>query len=114
MLVTDAMPPVGMDDDASFELFGTQVVRQGDRLNAVTGELAGCVLDMNGAVNNSVDMLGVAREEALRMASKYPAEFIGQRQRGIFTIGAKADMVLLDQDNRVARTYIDGQLIYQA
>ncbi|CAM4015663.1 N-acetylglucosamine-6-phosphate deacetylase [Shewanella aquimarina] len=114
MLVTDAMPPVGMDDDASFELFGTQVVRQGDRLNAVTGELAGCVLDMNGAVNNSVDMLGVAREEALRMASKYPAEFIGQRQRGIFTIGAKADMVLLDQDNRVARTYIDGQLINQA
>ncbi|MCG9745626.1 N-acetylglucosamine-6-phosphate deacetylase [Shewanella sp. Isolate8] len=114
MLVTDAMPPVGMDDDASFELFGTQVVRQGDRLNSVTGELAGCVLDMNGAVNNSVDMLGVAREEALRMASKYPAEFIGQRQRGIFTIGAKADMVLLDQDNRVARTYIDGLLIYQA
>lgn len=114
MLVTDAMPPVGMDDNASFELFGTQVIRKGDRLNAVTGELAGCVLDMVGAVNNSVAMLGVSREEALRMAAKYPAEFIGHRQRGVFRVGAKADMVLLDQDNRVAQTYIDGHLVYQA
>ncbi|MFV7782863.1 N-acetylglucosamine-6-phosphate deacetylase [Shewanella marisflavi] len=114
MLVTDAMPPVGMDDNASFELFGTQVIRKGDRLNAVTGELAGCVLDMVGAVNNSVAMLGVPREEALRMAAKYPAEFIGHRQRGVFRVGAKADMVLLDQDNRVAQTYIDGHLVYQA
>ncbi|QYJ94872.1 N-acetylglucosamine-6-phosphate deacetylase [Shewanella spartinae] len=113
MLVTDAMPPVGMDDNASFELFGTQVVRRGDRLNAVTGELAGCVLDMIGAVNNSVSMLGVTHEEALRMAARYPAEFIGHRQRGVFTIGARADMVLLGSDNKVARTYIDGQLVYQ-
>ena len=43
MLVTDAMPPVGMEDETSFELFGTRVLRVGDRLNAVTGELAGCV-----------------------------------------------------------------------
>ncbi|GIU41946.1 N-acetylgalactosamine-6-phosphate deacetylase [Shewanella colwelliana] len=115
MLVTDAMPPVGMAQDASFELFGTQVVRQGDRLNAVTGELAGCVLDMIGAVNNSVNMLGLSLDEALRMAALYPAQFLGhEATRGAFTLGCQADMVLLDQHSRVARTYIGGELVYEA
>ena len=87
MLVTDAMPPVGMSDDASFKLFGTQVTRQGDRLNAATGELAGCVLDMVGAVNNSVAMLGLCHEEALRMASLYPATFLGlDQQLGLINV----------------------------
>lgn len=113
MLVTDAMPPVGMAQDASFELFGTQVVRQGSRLNAVTGELAGCVLDMMGAVNNSVNLLGLSLDEALRMAALYPAQFIGhQAQRGQLSIGAKADLVLLDQ-HKVQQTYIAGHLVYQ-
>lgn len=113
MLVTDAMPPVGMAQDASFELFGTQVVRQGSRLNAVTGELAGCVLDMMGAVNNSVNLLGLSLDEALRMAALYPAQFIGhQAQRGQLSVGAKADLVLLDQ-HKVQQTYIAGHLVYQ-
>ncbi|MCG9696007.1 N-acetylglucosamine-6-phosphate deacetylase [Shewanella sp. Isolate11] len=115
MLVTDAMPPVGLDDESSFELFGTQVVRQGDRLNAVTGELAGCVLDMVGAVNNSVNMLGIEFEEALRMASLYPAQFMGHdKQRGALKLGHSADMVLLDNARNVSRTYIGGKLVYQA
>lgn len=114
MLVTDAMPPVGMAQDASFELFGTRVIRQGDRLNAVTGELAGCVLDMAQAVNNSVNMLGLEFGEALRMASLYPAQFIGQDSvRGSLKVGKKADMVLLDQQRKVIRTYIGGKLVYQ-
>ncbi|QYK00587.1 N-acetylglucosamine-6-phosphate deacetylase [Shewanella psychrotolerans] len=114
MLVTDAMPPVGMAQDASFELFGTQVIRQGDRLNAVTGELAGCVLDMAQAVNNSVSMLGLELSEALRMASLYPAQFIGQDSvRGTLKVGNKADMVLLDSQRQVTRTYIGGKLVYQ-
>ncbi len=115
MLVTDAMPPVGLDDNASFELFGTQVVRQGDRLNAATGELAGCVLDMIGAVNNCVNMLGVDLEEAIRMASLYPAQFMGHdKNRGQLKVGYCADMVLLDNQHHVRRTYIKGKLVYQA
>jgi N-acetylglucosamine-6-phosphate deacetylase len=113
MLVTDAMPPVGMGDDTSFELFGTQVTRQGGRLNAATGELAGCVLDMIGAVNNSVAMLGLCLEEALRMASLYPTQFLGLGQQlGLIKPGYKADFVLLDSGNQVYRTYIAGNVVF--
>ncbi|MFB2732112.1 N-acetylglucosamine-6-phosphate deacetylase [Shewanella mangrovisoli] len=113
MLVTDAMPPVGMDDETSFELFGTQVLRVGDRLNAVTGELAGCVLDMATAVENSVKMLGLPLGEALRMASLYPAEFLGIAESvGRLAVGQRADLVLLDNQHRVLANYIAGNAVY--
>ncbi|QQX81522.1 N-acetylglucosamine-6-phosphate deacetylase [Shewanella sp. KX20019] len=115
MLVTDAMPPVGLDDAVSFELFGTQVLRVGDRLNAVTGELAGCVLDMAGAVKNTVSMLGLSAEEAIRMASMYPAAFLGiDKNFGSLDVGKRADMVLMTDEYKVQQTYIAGQLIYSA
>lgn len=113
MLVTDAMPPVGMDDETSFELFGTQVLRVGDRLNAVTGELAGCVLDMATAVENSVKMLGLPLDEALRMASLYPAEFLGIAESvGRLAVGQRADLVLLDNQHKVLANYIAGNAVY--
>ncbi|ABL99153.1 N-acetylglucosamine-6-phosphate deacetylase [Shewanella amazonensis] len=113
MLVTDAMPPVGMDDNASFELFGIQVVRQGDKLNALTGELAGCVLDMAGAVQNTVDMLGLPQAEAIRMASLYPAAFLGIDNRvGTLSVGKQADMVLLDDNGRCRGTWIGGRQVF--
>lgn len=113
MLVTDAMPPVGMDDETSFELFGTQVLRVGDRLNAVTGELAGCVLDMASAVRNTVNMLGLPLGEALRMASLYPAEFLGIADSvGRLAVGQRADLVLLDNQHQVLANYIAGNAVY--
>ncbi|ACJ30387.1 N-acetylglucosamine-6-phosphate deacetylase [Shewanella piezotolerans WP3] len=115
MLVTDAMPPVGLNDEESFELFGTEVIRVGDRLNAVTGELAGCVLDMAGAVKNTVSMLEVSPEEAIRMASLYPAKFLGiDKQFGSLEIGKRADLVLMNDEYKVQQTYIGGQLIFSA
>lgn len=112
MLVTDAMPPVGMADEVSFELFGTQVLRVGDRLNAVTGELAGCVLDMASAVNNTVNMLGLPLGEALRMAALYPAQFLGiDAHVGRIALGHKADMVVLDEQLRVQATYLAGNAL---
>jgi N-acetylglucosamine-6-phosphate deacetylase len=112
LLITDAMPPVGTDD-SSFELFGTQVIRQGDKLNAITGELAGCVLDMLGAVNNSVAMLGLPHSEALRMAALYSAQYLGLGEHlGLVKAGYQADLVLLNEANQVSRTYIAGKLVF--
>lgn len=113
MLVTDAMPPVGMEDETSFELFGTRVLRVGDRLNAVTGELAGCVLDMATAVNNTVNLLGLPLAEALRMAALYPAQFLGiDHKAGRLALGHRADFVLLDAHNKVQANYIAGRAVY--
>ncbi len=111
MLVTDAMPPVGTDD-TEFDFFdGRKVIRTGDRLNSTTGELAGSVLDMASAVRNTVNTLNVSLAESLRMASLYPAQYLGLSQKGHLRSGADADFVVLNSDLIVKQTYIGGQLL---
>ncbi|MBW8189425.1 N-acetylglucosamine-6-phosphate deacetylase [Neiella marina] len=112
MLVTDAMPPVGAEQP-SFRLYGQEIVRTGDRLNAQTGELAGSVLDMAGAVKNTVEQLGLPLEEALRMASRYPAAFARtDHLLGDLSSGKHANFVVLNSDIAVQQTWLAGERVY--
>lgn len=110
-LVTDAMPPVGADDP-SYELYGEVITARDGVLRNAAGVLAGSALDMVAAVRNSVTMLGVPLEEASRMASTYPAEFLGLGDRfGRIAPGYSADFVLLDSDLQVVNTWIGGEAL---
>ena len=111
MLVTDAMPPVGTDDD-SFPFFGSKVIRTGDRLNALTGELAGSCLDMIGAVRNTVTHLDISLEESLRMAALYPAQYMQQADMGLLTVGSKADFIVINNEIEVMQTWISGKQVF--
>lgn len=108
MLVTDAMPPVG-GDSPSFKLDGRRIECRDGRCATSDGTLAGSALDMATAVRNSVGLLGVPLEEALRMASSYPAAFLGlDRELGRIAEGYRADLVVLDADLSVRETWISG------
>ena len=108
MLVTDAMPPLGTDA-TSFQLYGATIHRRDGRLVTDDGTLAGADLDMAQAVRNCIGLLGLPREEALRMASLYPAEFLGMAdRRGRLAPGYQADLTLLDQGNHVLGTWVAG------
>ena len=112
MLVTDAMPPVG-SDETEFVLLGEKVTRQGDALRAGEGQLAGSILDMEGAVRNTVESVGLELEEALRMASLYPAEFLGISDRvGTIEAGKQADFLLLDDNLKVQSSWVGGSRLF--
>ncbi|HEX2137684.1 MAG TPA: N-acetylglucosamine-6-phosphate deacetylase [Microvirga sp.] len=108
MLVTDAMSPVGTDLRA-FPLFGRTVeVREG-RCVTADGTLAGACLDMAGAVRFMVRRVGVPLEDALAMASRTPAAFLGLAPaRGRLAPGSRADLVALGPDLSVGETWIGG------
>ena len=109
MLVTDTMPSVGAEDKR-FELQGQTIVVEDGRCANAEGRLAGSDLDMATAVRNAVRRLGLPLEEALRMASLYPAAFLGLEQRlGRIAPGFDADLVLLDQELEVRDTWIGGR-----
>ena len=108
-LVTDAMPPVGADDP-SYELYGEVITARDGVVRNAAGALAGSALDMATAVRNSVRILGLPLEEAARMASAYPAEFLGIGDRyGRIAPDYRADLVALDDDLQVVATWIDGK-----
>ncbi|KRA64366.1 N-acetylglucosamine-6-phosphate deacetylase [Caulobacter sp. Root656] len=108
MLVTDAMPTVGMADK-SFDLQGRHIRVVDGVCVDDHGTLAGSDLDMIGAVRNAVAMMGLSLEDAVRIASAAPAAFLGlAEQRGAIQAGQAADLVLLDEALTVRRTWIDG------
>lgn len=108
MLVTDAMPPVG-SPEPSFVLQGRTIHVKDGVCRDESGTLAGTGLDMATAVRNAVALLNLDLAEAARMASEYPAAFLGlDRELGRIAPGYRANLVLLDDDLRVTRTWIEG------
>ncbi|GAB0116935.1 N-acetylglucosamine-6-phosphate deacetylase [Acidisoma sp. 7E03] len=107
VLVTDSMSVLGTEAD-SFMLYGNRILRRHGRLEREDGTLAGADLDMAQAVRNTVTMLGCTPERALRMASTYPAAFMGLADRGRIAPGLRADLVLLSEDLTVRGTWLEG------
>lgn len=109
MLVTDAMPPVGADDP-EFVLNGEPIFIKDGVCQTAQGVLAGSALDMASAVRNAVQLLGLPLEEAARMASTYPAGFLGLgASQGRIAAGYQADLVALDDTLHVQQTWIAGE-----
>jgi N-acetylglucosamine-6-phosphate deacetylase len=109
MLVTDAMPSVGSERQ-SFLLQGRRIeVKEGVCVDE-NGTLAGSAIDMASAVRNSVELLGLPLEQAARMASTYPAEFLGLgAELGRIAPGYRANLVLVDEGINVVETWIEGE-----
>jgi N-acetylglucosamine-6-phosphate deacetylase len=108
MLVTDAMPPVG-SPATGFVLQGRTIHVADGVCRDDNGTLAGTALDMATAVRNAVHLLDLDIAEAARMASEYPAAFLGlDRELGRIAPGFRADLVLLDDQLQVRRTWVEG------
>ena len=109
MLVTDAMPSVGTEN-TSFTLQGRKITVAGTVCVDEEGRLAGSNIEMASSVRNAVSMLGVSLADAARMASTYPAEFLGLgAHMGRIAAGYRANLVLVDENVTVLETWIDGK-----
>ena len=109
MLVTDAMPSVGTEN-TSFTLQGRKITVAGTVCVDEEGRLAGSNIEMASSVRNAVSMLGVSLADAARMASTYPAEFLGLgAHMGRIAPGYRANLVLVDENVTVLETWIDGK-----
>lgn len=108
ILVTDAMSTVGAKDK-SFELNGETIVAHNGRCENAAGSLAGSDLDMNSAIKNAVTFAKISWQEAVRMASLYPATALGLDDTlGRIKSGYVANFALLDSQLNVTSTWING------
>ena len=110
-LVSDAMPPAASDNPKPFKLYGEAVRVENGRCVNSEGKLAGSSITLADAVKHCVNNIGVDLAEALRMASLYPANFLGiDRQFGKLLPGYAADVVMLDKVLNPVKTWISGGL----
>lgn len=108
MLVTDAMPSVGMVDK-NFTIQGRPIRVVNGVCVDENGTLAGSDLDMASAVRNAVQLTGLDLADAAAMASTNPAAFLGlDKELGRIAPGYRANLTVLDHGLKATRTWIDG------
>ena len=107
VLVTDATA-ASARADGSYVLAGVALdVRDGAVRNEA-GELAGSALTLDAAVRNACE-LGVDLAEALAAATETPARLLGRRDLGRLAVGARADVVVLDDALGVDAVLLGGE-----
>ena len=106
------MSPTGTDW-TEFVLTGQTVYRKNGALRLADGTLAGADLTMIDAIKFVHGTLGVPVDEALRMASLYPAQALGvATTHGHLNRGARADFTVLSDALDVRSTWIGGQKVF--
>lgn len=114
VLVTDATAAASSDIQ-SFLFAGKTVQVENGRCLDQNGVLSGSALTMIQAVQNCVEYVGIPLDEALRMASLYPAQVIGESQRmGRIAPGYIANLVALSPGFEVLATASHGYLSSEA
>lgn len=109
VLVTDATAPAGANMDY-FIFVGKKVYYRDGKCVDENGTLGGSALTMIEAVQNTVEHVGIALDEALRMATLYPAKAIGvDHKLGRIKKGMVANLTAFDRDFNVQATVVNGQ-----
>jgi len=110
-LVTDAMSIVGTDLD-HFDLGGRRIAIRDGACVAADGTLAGSALTMIDAVRHATRWLGLDLAASVRLAAAEPARFMGlDHDLGALRAGARANLLHLDADLQVRRSWIDGEMV---
>lgn len=95
-LVSDAMATIG-SVDKQFRLYGEWISEVDGRLINAAGRLAGSAISLVDAVRYCSEHLQVPVDEAIAMASRYPAEYLGIDDRyGSLRPGRMADLTWFD------------------
>ncbi|OCG10227.1 N-acetylglucosamine-6-phosphate deacetylase [Gilliamella sp. wkB178] len=108
VLITDAMLLAG-SNLSSGVFAGKTIYYKDGRCVDENGTLGGSALTMIEAVKNAVEYVGIALDEALRMATLYPAKAIGvDKTLGTISEGKIANLVVFDRDFTVSKTIVNG------
>ena len=110
--VTDATAATGMPD-GEYALGTQRVLKCQGCVRLATGSLAGSALTMDQALRNLLT-IGCDLPDASRRLSQHPADYLGLADRGRLAAGAWADIVVLDEQFRVMRVFVEGAEVIAA
>ena len=115
ILITDRLDPHVDEDPRDAPVGFTGLRDDGAVLRLADGRLAGSRLELAGALRNAQRLGGMTRLEAIAACSLRPARALGiESECGTLRAGARADLVILDDQDRVRETWIGGSRAYAA
>ncbi|HAK35745.1 MAG TPA: N-acetylglucosamine-6-phosphate deacetylase, partial [Pantoea sp.] len=108
VLVTDATAPAGAEID-KFIFAGKTIYYRNGLCVDENGTLSGSAITMIESVRNAVEHVGIALDEALRMATLFPAQAMGvEKQLGTVEAGKVANLTVFTRDFKITKTFVNG------
>lgn len=112
LLITDCMMGGGLSD-GFYELGGQRVLVEAGKCSLDDGTIAGSVLKLNQGGYNFSKSGGISLENVLQMVTENPARYLGiDSTQGSLLPGKDSDIVIMDTDWKIAKTYVKGQLAF--
>ncbi len=116
ILVSDIVRLAG-SPPGIYEDFGTQVevTKEGKVMMPSQNVLAGASFLITTGVENMLKFTQCSLADAIHMASRNPARLLGLTDRGVLSIGKRADMILFTMENgkmEIEQTFVGGELVY--
>lgn len=114
VLITDCTRGGGMPD-GEYTLGGQKIYVKGIECKLEDGTIAGSVLKMNDAVYNVLNNTTLSVPQVVAAASLAPAKAIGvDKTKGSIEVGKDADLIIADENFRIKKTIIGGEIRYEA
>jgi len=111
--VSDSMATIH-HGEPSFELYDEIVSESKGRIINSEGKLAGSSITQIDAIKNAYQSCNIPLDEALAMASQYPAEYLGvANYLGSLKSGYRADITHFDLDFQVQNVWVAGKQLKQ-
>ncbi len=111
VLVADATAPAGASIDR-FTFASKTIYHNNGRCVDAQGVLSGSALPLIQAIRNCVEHVGIPLDEALRMATLYPARAIRMDQRlGSIEVGKVANLTAFTPNYHIVKTIVHGQWV---
>lgn len=108
--VTDSIMAAGLPDGRYHLGVNEVIVENTDAKLVSDGTRAGSTLTLDRALRNLLSFTGLPLEAVLPILTENPAKLIGiYGRKGSIADGKDADLTILDQENRVAGTFVNGQ-----
>ena len=112
ILITDSIRGTGLPD-GYYDKYGQQFTVKDGIARTPMGGLSGSTLTLDKAIKNMIKFTSMPLNDVLPMATSVPAEAMGwQDQRGVLKPGADADVIVLNEDFNVEKTFILGNEVY--
>ncbi|HET6851118.1 MAG TPA: N-acetylglucosamine-6-phosphate deacetylase [Pyrinomonadaceae bacterium] len=110
-LISDAIAAAGKGD-GDYQIWGETISVKNGRTANASGSIAGSVISMLDAVR-LMRSLGAGYVELADMASGNPARLLGlESVCGSIEVGKRADLVVMDHDDKVKLTIIGGEIAF--
>jgi N-acetylglucosamine-6-phosphate deacetylase len=111
ILATDAISATDMPD-GRYRLGYDDVTVASGVCRDSEGRLAGSTLTQETALRNFVEWTGWSFDEAILGLTLNPARALNIEKKGVLEAGSDADVVIMDSEFHIVKTFVQGRLVW--